>query len=216
MKQSPVAAAPRLWVGRGMEALEDSLGPVIDVKLAINVPNMSANRPLGHTHLFRDFFVEQSTSEECQHLDFGRRELFVRRGRAFARLPKTRHDETRDLAGHGRAPAMQLLDRFKQLKARRFLEDVTISAGGQRFKDALMVLKDGQHHDLGARKTLSEFGSAGDPGHAAHLNIHQDNIRRAGRRDAQRLLARGTGGNAFETGGGVQKANDMLAIFAAV
>jgi hypothetical protein len=88
---------------------------------------------------------------------------------------------------------MQFRNGFEQFVGRSLLEQVTGGAGGQRLKNPVVILQDGQHHDLEFGLPEFQLADALDARHAGQLNVHEHDIRLQSWQARQRFFGRAKG-----------------------
>lgn len=131
------------------EDLVDGIGATAHMEFLIDVADVGADGFDAELELVGDFLVEMALSKEMEDLLFARRELLSKPlgGAAVLGLEGFDH-ETGYLGGHGGSAMMEIGDGFEQFRRGCLFEQIARGAGSQGLEDPIMILKDGEHHDL--------------------------------------------------------------------
>ena len=150
--------------------------------------DMGVHGAVADAHLVGCFLVAVALHQVVQHITLSRGKLLavVRVGTSpLERL----HYFAGDVAGHGRAAGIHILDGGQQFRRADWLEQIAGSPGGERFEDAVRVVVDCKHEDLHAGKKFGQPANALDAIHAGQVDVHQHDLGRETRNLAQGILS---------------------------
>src|SRR5689334_10745462 len=109
------------------------------VKFAVNCLQIAADRGTGQTESFRYFLVAISAGNIPQHLGFPLRENLI--GFCSWRLMAKRLDYLpRDIGGHRRTTAVDVVNSLENLIRRSAFEQITVCSHLERVKDPITVV----------------------------------------------------------------------------
>jgi hypothetical protein len=165
--------------------------------------------------LVGDFLVEKTLGQQREDFLFAFGQLLHLGGRLLDLLEMA-DDLARDVHGHGRAAGMHLFDRMEQFARRHVLEQITVRAGAERFKDQIPFLVGRQHQHLGLGHLFLQAGDAFDAAHAGKVDVHEHDVGRLLGHLLQRLFAIGINPHAAQARGALQKFGQTFARAAAV
>src|SRR5690606_7026309 len=148
--------------------------------------------------------------EELEDLLFARGEVEVLVfHRRFA--VKMLHHLAGDGAGHGGAAGDQVVEGFEELGRGVPFEQVAGGPGGQRVEDPVVVVVDGERHDLRGGMAFLEQGGACDARHARKLDVHEHDGGAAFPHAVESRFGGGPGGGEAPAGGGGEDFGESLA-----
>jgi len=185
------------------------------VEFVVNAGDVGPDGAQGNAEAVGDFFVQEALVQEVEDFLLASGEL-LELGVSLGRALEGDDDLAGDGAGHGRAALVQFLDGLEQPGRRGLFEQITAGPRPQRLENAVVILKDGEHHDAGGGQRGFQPPNALDAGDAGEVDVHQHDIGRQGREPLEGGFAGGEGANAGKAGGTSEQVEEGLSLIGAV
>ena len=212
MQKRPLVAsiARCIFLSSVSEVFGDGFGAGADLEFFVDAADVGMDGFEADVKLVSDFFVEKTFGEEFENFLFPGRKVFG----GFmggGRLLEALDDFAGDVTGHGRAPAMDVLNGAEEFFRSGGFEEITGGAIGEGFENLLSVFVDGEHDDLAGGLGGFEFADAIDAAHAGKVDVHENDFRLHFGDADEGFFAGGVMTDAFEAGGARNKSGEALA-----
>ena len=206
-KRRQAARTPHFLVA---EVFGDGFGAGADLEFFVDAADVGVDSFEADVELVGNFFVEKSFGQEFEDFLFAGGKVFGGFGGGGGLL-EALDDFAGDVAGHGGAAAIDVLNGAEEFFGRGRFEQVSGGAVGEGLEDLFGVLVHREHHDLARGFDRFEFADAIDAAHAGKVDVHEDDFGLHFWNADEGFFAGGIVADAFEPGRAGNQASQAFA-----